>query len=304
MKILISGASGFVGKQVLKLLLEKGHEVYGLTRSPEKNQKLFPTVNWIKWEGVRDLPDLSKISNIDAVINLVGENIAAKRWNNGQKKEIFNSRIDGTKSILKMLEAANLKPRVFVSTSATGIYGANENSTEDSNTADDFLANLCKAWEAAVGEGKDQGLYQRSVIIRVGLVLGRDGGLIQRLAPIFKRGLGGKLGKGKFYMSWIHVRDLARIYVRALEDENMSGVYNAVSPFPVTNEEFTRVLGQAVRKPTPFTVPKFALKLAMGEVAEYITKGGKVYPGKLKKDNFHFLYPTIEVAAKDVVSKS
>lgn len=304
MKVLISGASGFVGKYILDLLIRNGHEVHALTRNPEKNQTIYPSVNWIQWNGSTHVADLSSIKELDGVINLVGENIAGKRWNNGQKKEIFNSRIDGTKSLFEMLKKANLKPQAFVSTSAVGIYGnrGEESLSEAALPANDFLGNLCKSWEGVVFENSD--LYDRAVIIRVGLVLGKGGGLAQKLAPLFKVGLGGKLGNGNFYMSWIHVKDLARIYVKGLEDQNMEGVYNAVSPFPVKNSEFTRIMGKTVRKPTPFTVPKFALKLAMGEMADYVVKGAKVVPKKLREDNFHYLYPTIEVAVKDVVSKA
>lgn len=304
MIVLVSGASGFVGKYILDLLLEHGHEVHALSRSSEKNQKKYPRINWIQWDDSSHVADLSGIKKLDGVINLVGENLASKRWNNGQKKKIYNSRIDGTNSIFHMLEKAKLKPSVFVSTSAIGIYGdrGDESIDEESSSANDFLANLCVSWEKVVAKNKH--LYGRSIIVRVGLVLGRDGGLSEKLLPIFKRGLGGKLGNGRFFMSWIHVKDLARIYVRALEDDKMKGVYNAVSPFPVRNSEFTNVFADALRKPAPFRVPKYALKLGMGEFGEYAVKGAKVLPKRLKSEDFHFLYPTVEVAIKDVVSKA
>lgn len=302
MKVLVSGASGFVGKRVLKLLLENGHEVYGLSRSPEKNETKFPEVKWLKWDCSMGAPELGTLESLDAVINLMGENVATKRWNNAIKKDLYNSRVDGTALLHQGIKNANLEPNVFVSTSAIGVYGDKglEPVDESAPVASDFLANLCKAWEEAALKEKE--LYQRSVIIRVGIALGSDGGLAQKLMPLFKLGLGGKLGDGNFYMSWIHVKDLARIFVKAVEDQKMSGIYNASAPFPVTNSEFTKTFANTYRKPAMFNVPKFALKIVMGEMAEYAVKGVKAMPKKLKEDNFHFLYPTIETAVKDVVS--
>ncbi|MEX0799573.1 MAG: TIGR01777 family oxidoreductase [Bacteriovoracaceae bacterium] len=303
MKILISGASGFVGKQVLELLLKEKHEVFALSRSSEKNQSKYPDVQWIQWDNPRHEADLRSIDYLDGAIHLAGENLAEKRWSNIQKKEIFNSRIDGTITIFKMLRKAQLKPKVFVSTSGISIYGhrEKENVTEASLPVDDFLGNLSKAWEQAVWDNRDA--YERAVVLRVGVVLGKNGGMMQKLLPLFKLGLGAKLGGGSFYMSWIHIKDLARIYIKALKDDQMEGVYNGTSPFPVKNEEFTRVLAGIVRKPAFFSVPKIFLRVALGEMADYITKGAKVLPKKLKDEDFHYLYPTIELAVKDVVSK-
>lgn len=304
MKVLVSGASGFVGQHVLDLLLSKGHEVFALSRRPEKHREKYPSVHWIKWERVSEAPDLAEVQELDGALNLMGENLASKRWNNSQKKLIYNSRVDGTKLLLKGLANAGLRPKVFVSASATGIYGHRGDGPvdEQSRVQNDFLGNLCQAWEQAALEGGPG--IGRTVVLRAGLVLGKDGGLAAKIAPLFKLGLGAKLGDGNFYMSWIHVKDLARVYLKALEDEDMSGIYNAVSPFPATNSEFTGVLADAVRRPAPFKAPKFALKLVMGEMGEYVLKGAKVEPKKLKKENFHYLYPTVELALKDVVSKA
>lgn len=303
MKVLLSGASGFVGSHIIRLLLEQGHQVYALSRNPEKNKERFPEANWLLWEEGSKLPDLRGLE-VEGVINLAGENLASKRWSNGQKKEIYNSRIDGTRNLFQALKEAGIKPSVFVSTSAIGIYGDRGEEVVDENSLaqEDFLGVLCKAWEEEVH--KHQQEYERAVILRVGLVLGKGGGLAEKLVPLFKLGLGGKLANGNFYMSWIHVKDLARIYVKALNDGEMKGIYNAVSPFSVKNVEFTRVLAQVCRKPAFFTVPKAALKLAMGEMGEYVLKSAKVAPKRLKEEDFHYFYPTIEVALKDVVSKT
>ncbi|MBC74750.1 MAG: TIGR01777 family protein [Halobacteriovoraceae bacterium] len=304
MNVLVSGASGFVGRHIVELLLEKGHTVYALSRSAEENQKNWPKINWIQWNNAQHVADLGSINKLDAVINLAGEGLDSKRWSNGQKKEIFNSRVDGTKAIFEMLKAHSLKPEVFVSTSAVGIYGHHDSGevVEDSATTKDFLANLCKDWEAVVTENSSH--YDRSVIVRVGLVLGKGGGMISKLVPLFRLGLGGKLGSGNFFMSWIHVKDLARIYVSAIEDSSKKGVYNGTAPFPVKNAEFTKVLSDTVVRPAHLNVPRFALRIAVGEMADYMLKGAKVVPSRLKQEDFHFLYPTIERAIKDVVSKA
>ncbi len=304
MNVLVSGASGFVGRHVVDLLLEKGHTVFALSRSAELNQQRWPKVSWIQWNDAHHVADLKEINKLDAVINLVGEGLDSKRWSNTQKKEIFNSRVDGTKTIFEMLKQHSLRPEVFVSTSAVGIYGHHDSGEILENTpiAKDFLANLCKDWEAVVSENRSQ--YNRYAIIRVGLVLGKGGGMMSKLVPLFKLGLGGKLGNGNFFMSWIHVKDLARAYVAAVEDSSKTGVYNATAPFPVKNAEFTKVLANTVDRPAPFNVPRFALRIAVGEMADYMLKGAKVVPNKLKEEDFHFLYPTIERAIKDVVSKA
>lgn len=304
MKVLVSGATGFVGKHVVDQLLEKGHEVYGLTRNAEKYQESNPKVNWIQWDDVRHVADLSSAGAIDAVINLVGENIAEKRWNNAQKKVIYNSRIDGTKTMLEMLKKANMKPKIFVSASAIGIYGDQGDQIihEDAPLTDSFLGKVCKDWEQAAENGSSQ--YERGVIFRIGIVLGKEGGICSKLTPLFRLGLGGNLADGKFFMPWIHVKDLARVLVRPLEQEDMKGIYNATAPFPVRNSEFTQTYSDVLRKPAKVKVPKFMLKLSAGEFANVMLESAKVVPERLKQENFHFLYPTIEQAVKDVVSKA
>ena len=303
MKILISGATGFIGMKLIQELKKDGHELFGLTRNIESAQKKDTDVIWIKWESHNEIIDLKPYGKIDAVINLVGENLANKRWNNEQKKIIYNSRVEATRTLCKSIRESQEKVDVFVSTSAIGIYGDRETEEihEDSLIVDDFIGSLCKDWEEALTSNSD--VYSRHVIIRVGLVLGKNGGMMEKLLPLFSLGLGGKLSSGKQYMSWIHLDDICRIFLKALTDNDMQGVHNGTAPFPVTNKEFTEVLGKTIRKPTAFTVPKLALKIAMGEMAEHVLSGARIIPKKLKENDFHFIYPTIEKAIKDVVSK-
>jgi uncharacterized protein (TIGR01777 family) len=303
MKILISGATGFIGLQLIKELKKEGHEIFGLTRNIENAQKKDAQVIWIEWTNFHEGVDLKPYGKMDAVINLVGENLANKRWNNEQKKVIYNSRIDATETLFKMLKKSQENVDVFISTSAIGIYGnrMSEEIHEASLVVDDYIGKLCQDWEAVVDKYKD--MVNRSVIIRVGLVLGKGGGMMEKMLPVFQWGLGGKLASGSQYMSWIHLADICRIFQKALTDKEMSGVYNGTAPFPVTNKDFTHYLGKILNKPTFFTVPRFALKIVMGEMAEHVLSGSRIVPRKLKEANFHFLYPTLEVALKDVVSK-
>ena len=264
-------------------------------------QQFEGKVTAVEWPDYYKVIDLKPYGKIDAVINLMGENIGEKRWTNEQKKEIYNSRVDATDTIIKMLQSLDTKPEVFISTSATGIYGdSKQTKTETSKAGSDFLSKVCKAWEEVVEVNKDE--YKRFAILRVSMVLGKGGAMKKMLTP-FKLGIGGEIGSGEQYMSWIHVEDLANMYIKVLEDKSLSGVFNACGNYSVTNSQFTETLGKILRKPTVFKVPKFALNLAMGEMSTIVLSSSKVEPTKFKSINFHYLYPTLELALKDVVSQ-
>ncbi len=290
MKILISGGTGFVGRKLVEELLKK-HELIVLTRDPVKAEKILgANISFIKWDDVYQSIDLSPYGKIDAVFNLVGENIGDKKWSNEQKKILFNSRVDATKTIISSLKTSQGTVKSFISTSAVGIY------------TDGFLKKLCIAWEDAVTDfGKD--IIERSVILRVGMVIGK-GGAVEKMLKAFEMGVGGKIGDGEQWMTWIHRYDLVKAYEFCLENTSILGVINAVTPFPIRNKEFTEVLGKVLRKPTFMTVPKFALKLLFGEMSTLMLDSIKVEPKVLKESRFHYLNPTIELALKDVVSKS
>ena len=305
MRILLSGATGFVGKKLVAKLKSNGHDILVLTRNPlNAKQILGDDITAIEWGDFHRILDLSEYGQVDGVINLIGENIGGKRWSNEQKKKLYNSRVDATDSICKMLEKSNMKPKVFVSTSATGYYGHRDGATkidENSLPGGDFLSKVCVAWEEAVTKHKDK--MDRHCILRVGLVLGKDGGAMEKMLPVFKLGLGGKLGSGKQYMSWVHIDDLVKMYVTLLENDSLSGVFNGVSNYATSNEEFTKTLGKILRKRTSFGVPTFALELAMGQMSSLLLYGANVVPEKFNKIRFHYMYPTLEIALKDVVSK-
>jgi uncharacterized protein (TIGR01777 family) len=305
MKILIFGSTGFIGRNLVNVLLEDpSNQIFVAVRNVDKATDLFNSekVTITQWDNIYNKLHFES-SEYDVVINLLGENIADKKWTNERKKEIYNSRIDGTTEIIKNLKKENIKVKKFIQFSAVGIYGYSPDSAvdESSDYGDDFLANVCIDWEKALLDHKDY--FEDYLILRNGLVLGKSGGAIPKMLPAFKMGVGGKLADGEQMMSWIHIHDLIQICKLALTSNDYVGIMNSTTPFPISNKDFTENLGRLLRRPTLFTVPKFALKFALGELSSVLVYGQNVVPSKLKANKFHYRYPTMEVALKDVVSK-
>ncbi|MGE3609779.1 MAG: TIGR01777 family oxidoreductase [Bacteriovoracaceae bacterium] len=299
MKVLITGASGFVGKEIVKDLLQSGDEVVVLTRNIAKAAVVLgKRCQYVQWADASALPPVEAFDKVDAVINLMGEGIADKPWTEEQKNKIYHSRIDGTAKLIEAMKGLTHKPKIFVSTSAIGIYGNRgaEDLNESSSWGKGFLAKVCQDWETEALKAKELGL--RVAIIRVGVVIGKGGALSKMLLP-FKMGVGGKLGSGQQYMSWIHVEDVARLFVEAAKNNSYSGIYNGTAPKPVTNAEFTKALGKRLCRPTIFPVPAFVVKKAFGEMGEMLLTGQKVLPVRAKDQKFRFLYPTIEIALNE-----
>lgn len=300
MKILVTGLSGFVGNHLAKNLIEQGHEVVGLSRNPEKAAANHdPKLTWFQWRPEQELPSEESLAGVDAVINLVGENIAAKRWSEDQKKKILNSRIKSTKNLIKAINQYRPNLKALVNASAVGIYQKNLNETinEQSTLDNDFLAEVCQEWENSTLELSST---IRKVIIRIGVVMGTDGGALARLLPIFKLGGGGPIGNGMAYMPWIHVKDLARLLSEAATDEKFEGVYNGVAPKSATNLEFTKALASSINRPAFFPVPPVMLKLVFGEMSSVILDGQKVMPQRAIDVGFKFNYPNINEAMKNL----
>ncbi|XP_038077539.1 epimerase family protein SDR39U1-like [Patiria miniata] len=295
MFVLLGGGSGFVGTAIRRLLLQRGHSVQLVSRSAGKDKI---TWNQLRKEG---LPEC------DAVVSLSGENILnpLRRWTESFKQEVTDSRVKTTAALAKAIADASKPPKVFVSTSGVGYYTPSLTAeyTEDSPGGDsDFLARLCTEWENSA-KLPDSHSHVRQVIIRTGVVLGRDGGAIQQMIWPFWLGVGGIMGSGNQYFPWIHIDDIAGIFVHAIESPNCPPVLNGTAPTPVTNREFTKAFGSALCRPTVLPAPGFAINWAFGaERAVMLLEGQKVLPKRTLESGYEFQYPTIEQALKNVTS--
>ncbi len=294
MKIVISGATGFIGKAFSEALLKQGHSLTVLTRSPKQTQN--PKLSFVVWNPDDEKTIVKEIDGTDAVVNLAGEPIIGKRWSANQKEKLLTSRVNATKIITHSIEKAKIKPKVFVNASAIGYYGSrgNEELTENSHSGEDFLAKVCKAWEAHAVRAKDFGV--RVVCLRIGVVLGKNGGALEKMLPPFKLFAGGWLGNGNQWMSWIHIEDLVRLISFCIENPKAEGPVNGVSPAPVTNKAFSMVLAQTLKRPCFMPVPEVALKLLLGEASIILLGSARVLPRKARELSFTFYHPDIRNA--------
>jgi uncharacterized protein (TIGR01777 family) len=292
MKVAITGSTGLLGEALLGALERRGDEPLPVRRRAGEG---------LQWtiEGGFDPPDA--LSGFDAVVHLAGENLADGRWNEARKKEILDSRVLGTRSVVRALERAHPRPKVLLGASAIGYYGDCGDTLvdEDSTPGSDFLAQVCVAWEQEANHARDLGV--RTVLARTSPVLAHDGGALAKLLPIFRLGLGGRLGSGKQWFPWIHIDDWVAIALRALDDDTMAGPYNFTAPEPVTNAELTKALGRALHRPTFMPVPGPLLRLGVGEMADTLLGGQRALPKRLRDAGFEFRYPRIEDALSDLV---
>ncbi|MEZ0344002.1 MAG: TIGR01777 family oxidoreductase [Caldimicrobium sp.] len=290
MKVFILGGTGFIGGYLTEFYLNKGARVFLLVRNPQKVKTLKPGVEVVFGDALTGGDWQKLIPEMDYVINLVGETIF-KRWTPEYKKRIWDSRILSTRRVIEALTERN----VLFNASAVGYYGDGGEAelSEEGPMGKMWVSELCKAWEEEALKGEEVGA--RVVIGRFGIVLGKGGGMLSVILPIFKLGLGGRLGSGKQWFPWIHVEDLVRA-IDFLYEKEARGVFNITSPYPVRNIEMTKIMGKVLRRPTPFPVPKFALKLLYGELAEVIMASARVIPKKLLEMGFTFKYPNFEEA--------
>ncbi|KJZ07602.1 NAD-dependent dehydratase [Halomonas sp. S2151] len=303
MRVLITGGSGFVGQRLCRRLVDAGHRVQVVSRSPAQAAKVLP-----EGADVR----VSALDFVDAppgvLVNLAGEPIADKRWSDTQKERLIDSRINATRELVMLCEQLSQTakaPRVLVSGSAMGFYG-DQGGGEDAPTVteqtaphDEFAHRLCKRWEQAAAGVKDFGV--RLAILRTGLVLDEGGGMLKKLLPPFKLGLGGRLGKGDQYMPWIHREDLVEMILWLIEKEHLSGPFNGSAPEPVTNREFTEAIGRHLKRPTPFPVPAMVLETAFGEMSRLLLTGARMVPQRFEEEGFSFRYPTLDKALDDIL---
>ncbi len=299
MKILITGGTGFIGAKLCASLQERGHRLTVLSRTPAK----VPHLCGEKVRAVGQLQGLGKQDKFEAIINLAGAGIADGRWTQGRKKILLESRVQITNQLIDFIKRAEQKPDVLVSGSAIGYYGnqGDKELDEESPAVDGFTHQLCSEWEQSALKAEEFGV--RVNIIRTGLVIGENGGFLQRLLPPFKFGFGGRLGSGKQWMSWIHREDLLRIIALLLIDPKLEGIFNATAPNPVTNAEFTHCLAKLLKRPAIMPVPAGLLRFLLGEMSELLLGGQKVLPKRLLEHNFIFKFETVEDALQDILFK-
>jgi uncharacterized protein (TIGR01777 family) len=297
MKIVVSGASGLIGTQLVAKLSSSGHEVVRLVRRSPKSGE-------IQWNPKSGTLDAASLEGADAVIHLSGAGIGDKRWTDGYRKEILDSRTATTALLANTMASLSRKPAVFLSGSAIGIYGArnDEQLTEVSTHGTGFLAEVCEQWEAAAKPAVDAGI--RTVYLRTGIVLSPKGGALKKLLPLFKLGVGGKFGNGKQWQSWISIDDEIGA-IEHLLTANVSGAVNLTAPNPVTNAEFTKVLASVLKRPAIVPVPTFAPKILLGgELADALLfTGQRVIPAALNASGYNFKHTTLESAFRSLLSK-
>jgi uncharacterized protein (TIGR01777 family) len=297
MKILISGSTGMVGSKLYWKLYHQKLELTRLVRSVDK-----AAGNDIVWDGKHIPADTSRFEGFDAVIHLAGENIASGRWSEAKKKRIRESRVIPTQNLSKLLSSLKNPPKVWVVASAIGFYGnrAAEVLTESSAAGSGFLADVCKEWEAATLPATQKGI--RVVNLRFGIILSATGGALKKMLLPFKLGVGGTLGSGGQFMSWVSLDDVIGVIEKSVADTTLNGPVNVVGPTPVTNAEFTRTLGELLNRPTLLPAPVFALRLAMGEMADALLLASvRVTPKKLQDAGYAFQHPTVAEALKSAL---
>jgi len=297
MKVLITGASGLIGTALTRSFAEKGYEVLLTSRSEPKDDR------HIKWSVEEGFEHPERLEGLDAVIHLAGESVNALRWTDEKKKAILDSRVIGTRNVVETISKLKDKPKVLVAASGVGYYGerGDEEVTESSNSGEGFLADVSRAWEAESRRAEDAGV--RTVLLRTGMVLSKDGGALASMMTPFKMGVGGTIGSGKQWMSWISLDDHISVINFVLENENIRGAVNSVSPNPVRNQEFTDVMGDVLYRPTIIPLPEFAVSMLLGEMGdELLLTSTRAIPKRLEDNGFHFKYPQLKAALEHAVT--
>ena len=301
MKIVIAGGTGFVGRALCETFSKAGHEIIVLTRN--KRQQTHPNVAYVEWLHDKKV-DVSRLSNVDAVINLAGESINA-RWTKKKKAEILNSRLKAAEAIYKLIQQLEKKPNVYIQASAIGFYGTSETETfteQASKPGHDFLAHVASKWEEAGKVIENEGI--RTVYMRFGLILSKDDGALPRIILPYKWFFGGKLGKGNQWASWVHIEDVCSMIRFAIENENINGPLNVTAPNPVTMNELGKTAAKILKRPHWLSVPAFALKLILGEMSTLVLDGQRVLPEKALENGFHFQFETLDEALENLFQQS
>ena len=305
-RIIVTGATGFIGKALCFRLLEEKYDVVALSRSKEKGEKIFGTdATVVEWDGKSSEVWQDYTNGAYAVVNLAGENIGSGRWTPKRKQSILQSRLDAGRAIVEAAKSVEKKPRVIIQASAIGYYGSrgDEIIDESSSPGESFLVEVIKKWEQST-QGVES-LKIRRVIIRSSIVLGKEGGVFLRLVKPFRLFVGGHLGSGKQWFSWIHLEDEVKAILFLIEREDLSGVFNLTAPHQLIQKDFFHILGKIMKRPSWFPVPGFVLRLIFGEMAkDTLLSGQRVAPRRLLEAGYRFLYPQAELAIKEILGKN
>lgn len=300
MRVLVTGATGLIGRELCRELAGEGHEIFFLSRRPDP-AKVFAGAKGFRWDAEAELPPSEAFSGVDAVVHLAGEPIAASRWTNEQKRRIRDSRVKGTQNLVDRMAKLEIRPQVLVSGSAVGYYGSrgDEQLDESSKPGKGFLPEICIEWEAEAERAREFGV--RVVLARTGVVLEKEGGALGKMLTPFKLGLGGKLGDGEQWFPWIHMDDIVGILRHSLINDQVNGPINGAAPGTVTNADFTKELAAALNRPTFFPVPEFALQILMGEMAEVVLNSQRVVPKAALDTGYKFKYPNLRPALESLL---
>jgi uncharacterized protein (TIGR01777 family) len=304
MKVVVSGATGFIGVPLCRALREAGHEVVALTRgAASARERLGPDAGVAEWDARSRGPWEQALAGAGGVINLAGEPVAARAWTPAQKEKLRASRVDATRALVAGMEAASPRPNVLVNASGTGYYGphGDETLTEESPPGHDFLAGITREWEEAARQAESLGV--RVVCLRHGVVLGEGGGALAKMVPPFRLFAGGPLGSGRQWLPWVHRDDVIGLALWALSNDAVAGPVNATAPQPVTMNEFARTLGKVLGRPSWARVPPIALRSLMGEMADVVLNGQRALPIVAEKLGYHFRYPELEPALRSILVK-
>ncbi len=303
MKILITGATGLVGTKLLESLVSRGFDdIRVLTRDSVSAQKIIPfPVEFFTWNPDKNFIEVGALLNVDIIIHLAGDNIASGRWTESKKNKILNSRVKGSELLIKTIKEQDIKPAKIISSSAIGIYGdcGDKEVNDENKVGTDFLAQVCLHWEKSILNHNIPQL--KAYCIRTGIVLSPDGGALQKMLPAFLAGIAGNLGNGKQYMSWIHIDDLVNQFIFLIENEGLVNIYNGTAPGPVTNNEFTKILGNILNRPTLLPIPAIVLKMIFGEMSDILLTGQNIVPHQFVQEGFQFKFNSLKLALEDIL---
>lgn len=304
MRVIITGGTGLIGRQLCANLVKDGHEAIALSRDPQSHQRQMPDgVSLVGWDAQSAQGWGELVNGADAIVNLVGENLSARLWSAAQKRRIRESRLNGGQAMVEAIRLSKRKPKVVVQASGVNYYGpgGDEVISEDHPAGSDFLSQVCVDWEASTAEVEKMGV--RRVIIRSGVVLDKKEGALPRFLLQFRLFAGGTLGDGRQWLSWIHPQDEINGIRFLIENQDASGAFNLTSPNPKTNLEFGKAIGRVLHRPALIRVPAFVIKLVFGEMSIVVLKGQRAVPQNLSKIGFQFSHPELQEAVKDVISR-